>query len=188
MGAVTQIAANFPGPGSSLVATGWGEPQVRGPWRHGRQAGLGRRERIGACVAPAMAGVRNAPTRSLAGTRLRARVATMRVLETFVSLDVADMARATRFYTGAFGASVSFASPAWSSLHVAGVRVGLHHNPHHRGVRAGLHLVVDDMAAALAAVEHAGGRIVSGPGEVAPGVVVAEVADSEGNGFALRRA
>jgi hypothetical protein len=41
---------------------------------------------------------------------MRAEIA---VTETF-SVDVDDMARAIAFYVGAFGATVTFASPAWS--------------------------------------------------------------------------
>jgi predicted enzyme related to lactoylglutathione lyase len=54
------------------------------------------------------------------------------VTETFFSVDVADMPRATAFYVGALGAVVVFASPG-----------------------------------------------------LAPGVVLADVTDTEGNGFAL---
>ncbi|MBV9946673.1 MAG: hypothetical protein JOZ69_07490 [Myxococcales bacterium] len=49
----------------------------------------------------------------------------------------------------------------------------------------GLHFVVRDLAQACAAVEHAGGSVASSPREVAPGVVVARVTDTEGNTFTL---
>jgi predicted enzyme related to lactoylglutathione lyase len=109
----------------------------------------------------------------------------MLVRETFFSLAVADMARATAFYVAALGASVAFASAGWSSLHIAGVRVGLALAPAHAAGRTGLHFAVDDLAAARADVERAGGRIVAPALELAPGVVVAEVTDSEGNLFTL---
>ncbi len=66
----------------------------------------------------------------------------MRVVETFFSVSVDDMARATRFYVEALGA----------------------------------------------AVERAGGRVVAAEVEVAPGVVVADVVDTEANTFTLTRA
>jgi predicted enzyme related to lactoylglutathione lyase len=110
------------------------------------------------------------------------------VTEMFVSIHVADMQRATAFYVDAFGANVSFPSPTWSSLKIAGVRLGLFHHAEHPGGRTGLHLVVDDLAAALTAVERAGGRIVVAPIEVAAGVVIAEVVDSEANLVTLRAA
>jgi predicted enzyme related to lactoylglutathione lyase len=106
------------------------------------------------------------------------------VIETFFSVDVADMARATSFYASAFGATVSFASPRWSSLHVAGVRVGLALASPHAPQRTGLHFAVSDLAATRAAVERAGGRCGASM-EVAPGVVIAEAKDTEGNTLTL---
>jgi predicted enzyme related to lactoylglutathione lyase len=48
----------------------------------------------------------------------------------------------------------------------------------------GLHFAVSDLAAARAAVERAGGRI-GAETEIAPGVIVAEATDTEGNTFTL---
>jgi predicted enzyme related to lactoylglutathione lyase len=111
----------------------------------------------------------------------------MVVAETFFSLGVRDMERATAFYVGALGASVSFSSPGWSSLHIAGVRVGLFPDPEHEPSRVGLHFVVDDLAAAEASVKRVGGRVEVSAAEVAPGVLVSDVTDTEGNTFSLRR-
>ena len=110
----------------------------------------------------------------------------MTVTETFFAVDVAQMTRATEFYVAAFGATVSFGMPAWTSLHVAGVRIGLALDPAHAPKRTGLHFAVDDLAAAIAAVERAGGRVAWPATEVAPGVVVAGVIDTEGNELVLR--
>ena len=112
----------------------------------------------------------------------------MTVLETFFSVEVADMRRATAFYAEAFGATVTFASPAWSSLRIAGVRVGLALVPQHQASRIGLHFAVDDLARTRGDVERAGGRVVVATLEVAPGVVTADVADTEGNTFMLSQA
>ncbi len=109
----------------------------------------------------------------------------MTVTETFFSVEVSDMQRATRFYVEALGGTVMFASLGWSSLRIAGVRVGLALNPEHAASKIGLHFAVSDFAAARADVERAGGRIIAPLIEVAPGVVVAEVADTEGNSFTL---
>ncbi|MSP63858.1 MAG: hypothetical protein EXR72_26635 [Myxococcales bacterium] len=81
-----------------------------------------------------------------------------------------------------------FASASWSSLRIAGVRLGLFLHPEHVAGKVGLHFVVSDLAAAGADVERAGGRIVGSSIEVAPGVVIAEVMDAEGNSFTLRDA
>jgi predicted enzyme related to lactoylglutathione lyase len=109
----------------------------------------------------------------------------MVVTETFFSVGVRDMDRATAFYVDALGAIAVFASPGWSSLRIAGVRVGLALDPRHEGTRVGLHFAVGDLATAQADVERAGGRVVEHSIEVAPGVVVADVTDTEGNIFAL---
>ena len=107
------------------------------------------------------------------------------VSETFLGISVCNMERAAAFYVKALGATVAFGSPGWSSLKIAGVRIGLALVPKSEGSRVGLHFAVSDLATACAEVERAGGRIIKASVEVAPGVVVAEVEDTEGNGFVL---
>jgi predicted enzyme related to lactoylglutathione lyase len=80
---------------------------------------------------------------------------------------------------------VVFSSAGWSSLRIAGVRVGLALNPDASNGRTGLHFAVADLAAARTAVERAGGSVVASPAEVAPGVVVVDVMDTEGNTLTL---
>ena len=111
----------------------------------------------------------------------------MKVTETFFSVVVDDMARATAFYVSAFAATVAYATPTWSSLFIAGVRVGLFAGERAGHARIGLHFVVDDLAAACREVEAAGGRVAAPAFEAAPGVVLAEVEDTEGNVVILRR-
>jgi predicted enzyme related to lactoylglutathione lyase len=111
----------------------------------------------------------------------------IQVVETFFSIAVRDMERATNFYVTAFGARVSAALPFWSSLRVAGVRLGLALVQEHAGGTTGLHFGVIDLADARSCVERAGGRVVRASVEVAPGVVVSDVTDTEGNVFALVR-
>jgi predicted enzyme related to lactoylglutathione lyase len=98
------------------------------------------------------------------------------------------MERATAFYVAALGATVAYATERWTSLFIARVRVGLFASPAFAGARVGLHFVVEDLAAACAAIEQAGGSIVAPRIEVAPDVIVADVKDSEGNVFSLRQA
>ena len=107
------------------------------------------------------------------------------VVETFFSVEVRDMERATAFYVAALGARVSFAMPRWTSIHVAGVRIGLALADGHAGGRNGLHFAVNDLASACAAIERARGRVITPSIEVAPGVVIAEVQDTERNTFVL---
>ena len=111
----------------------------------------------------------------------------MRVLETFFGLGVRDMQRAIAFYVAALGASVAFTSPTWSSLVIAGVRVGLFLDAEHSPARVGVHFAVDDLAAARASARRAGGCSDGDAREVAPGVIIAEATDSEGNTFTLRQ-
>jgi hypothetical protein len=80
---------------------------------------------------------------------------------------------------------VVFASPEWSSLSIAGVRIGLALTRGHSGAWTGLHFAVRELARALEAVERSGGSADDGPTEVAPGVVIAEVSDSEANTLML---
>lgn len=110
----------------------------------------------------------------------------MKVTETFFSLEVADMARATKFYQEALGADVAYATSFWTSLYVARVRVGLFANLEHEGGRTGLHFAVSDLEEALTEITKAGGRVVSSPTSPAPGVITADAADTEGNIFTLR--
>jgi predicted enzyme related to lactoylglutathione lyase len=109
----------------------------------------------------------------------------MDVSETFFSVGVTDMPRASVFYAGAFGAEVVFASPEWSSLRIAGVRVGLARVPGHGGERLGIHFAVGDLGQACAEVVRAGGQVASAAREVAPGIRAAEVRDTEGNTLSL---
>jgi predicted enzyme related to lactoylglutathione lyase len=107
------------------------------------------------------------------------------VVETFFSVDVLEMERATAFYAQTFGGTIMFASPQWTSIRIAGVRVALALATNGPPRRIGLHFAVDDLSAACGDVDRAGGRIVTAPTEVAPSVVIAEVADREGNTFTL---
>jgi predicted enzyme related to lactoylglutathione lyase len=109
----------------------------------------------------------------------------VQVRETFFSIPIADMERAQRFYVGAFDAAVQYASPVWSSLRIAGVRVALDASPADAGLKSGLHPVVADLEVACDAIARAGGVVVRGETEVQPGVVLAEAADPEGNVFTL---
>jgi predicted enzyme related to lactoylglutathione lyase len=109
------------------------------------------------------------------------------VSETFVSVPVRDMARATSFYVRALGATVAFATDRWTSIHIARVRLGLALADEGAGVPTGLHFAVADLDAAKAEIVAAGGRVPGESVEVAPGVVICDALDSEGNGFTLTR-
>ena len=110
----------------------------------------------------------------------------MKVTKTYFMLMVADMDRAVRFYKDAFGLSEVFTSPEWSELLVGGTTVALHGGRKGEPVETGLGFEVDDLAAAVAAVETAGGSIVKPP-EERPGepIRLAIAQDTEGNRFSV---
>ena len=109
----------------------------------------------------------------------------MRVQELFVSVYVSDMERATAFYERALGATVDYASPTWSSLILAGIRVSLELRKGESS-SVGMNFIVDDLALACAAVARAGGEIEPAV-ETSGGTVIAEVLDTEGNALTLRQ-
>lgn len=121
------------------------------------------------------------------GVMSKRLLAEFEVTETFFALSVASMERAIEFYSEALGAVVTWTSPGWSSLQIAGVRVGLFAVPSNPGGRVGLHFSVTSLEAACASILRAGGQIVSSPEQVASEVVIAEVSGSEGNIFVLRK-
>lgn len=95
---------------------------------------------------------------------------------------VADMERAVRFYTEAFGASVVFSSADWSEVMVAGATVAFHPGGDGGETATGLGFEVDDLDAGLRQVTRAGGRVTS-PARDRPAerIRLAQVTDTEGN-------
>jgi predicted enzyme related to lactoylglutathione lyase len=110
----------------------------------------------------------------------------MSVTEMFFAVSERDMERAKKFYVEALEASVIFAVPQWTSLRIAGVRLGLFADSAYGGGMTGLHFAVSSLAQTCASIERAGGRAVSPAEEVAPGVVICQAADTEGNVFVMR--
>ena len=111
----------------------------------------------------------------------------MAVTETFFAVEVQDMERAKAFYVRGLGATVLFATPQWTSLMIARVRIGLSLNAERAAGRVGLHFAVSDLNATRAQLESVGGAAGALPMEVAPGVTIAMVSDTEGNTFTLRQ-
>jgi predicted enzyme related to lactoylglutathione lyase len=110
----------------------------------------------------------------------------MTVLKTYFMLMAADMDRAVRFYKDAFGLTESFTSPEWSELQAGGATVALHGGGTGEHQQTGLGFDVDDIDAACEAVVAAGGTITVPPRERAgEGIKLADVVDTEGNGFSI---
>jgi len=106
------------------------------------------------------------------------------VTETFFAVHVRDMERAKRFYVAAFGATVSAETPAWTSIVVARVRIGLalRGEPGHTG----LYFAVENLRETLEQVMQAGGKVTMPPTDLGGGVTIAGVLDTEGNELKLR--
>ncbi|MGH8972332.1 MAG: VOC family protein [Acidimicrobiia bacterium] len=101
-------------------------------------------------------------------------------------LMVQDMNRALEFYSKVFNLSIGFQSPDWSELVHGDAVVALHSGGTGQRVDTGLSFQVDDIDTAVAAVQAAGGTVVRGP--TAPGdegILLADLVDTEGNGFML---
>ena len=103
---------------------------------------------------------------------------------------VHDMDRAYAFYHETLGLAPDTRSDGWSTLKCGELLVALHILPAaDEGLmpHAGLNLQVDDLDAAVKEVEAGGGKVrrVREAGGGVP-VRLAEVTDTEGNGFELR--
>lgn len=111
---------------------------------------------------------------------------------------VYDMERACAFYRHTLGLvetpSPGSQSPGWSTFQCGELTVALHILPEGDGdgegppPQAGLNLQVDDLDAAVSALQAAGGELRS-LREAGGGLPIrlAEVADPDGNGFELRQ-
>ena len=117
----------------------------------------------------------------------------MRGSQLMVIQYVYNMARAVAFYRDAMGLNLISQSSGWSMLSCGDALVGLHIIE--KGVseglarHAGLNLQVDHLETAIEDICKAGGRLLTVREAELPHVPVrlAEVQDSEGNGFEIRQ-
>ena len=108
----------------------------------------------------------------------------MKVTKTYVRLMAVDVAKTADFYRLALGLASRYESPSWTELSADGGIVALHDGGRRTQTETSLGFEVDDIAAACAAVERAGGEIVERPADQY-GIVVARAADPDGNRFWL---
>ncbi|MCX7621856.1 MAG: VOC family protein [Acidimicrobiales bacterium] len=108
----------------------------------------------------------------------------MSVTRTYFTLNVADMERAIAFYEGVLGPVVRLRGSEWSELKLGEATVALHASGA-RPRETGLVIEVDDLDAACEAVVRSGGSIANPPQPLPDGTRMADVIDTEGNGFAL---
>jgi predicted enzyme related to lactoylglutathione lyase len=97
-----------------------------------------------------------------------------------------DMDRAITFYEDVIGLEVRYRSPNWTELGYGDAVVALHGGRYGEFKPTGLGFTVTDIDAACQEVRDGGGKVVSGPSE-RPGepIMLAHLADTEGNGFEL---
>ena len=97
-----------------------------------------------------------------------------------------DMERAIRFYEDVLGFSVVVESPMWTELALNGAIVALHGGGDDKFRQTGLSIQVADIYAACAEIESGGGGIMSKPVKrTGEPIILAKLADTEGNGFSL---
>ena len=97
-----------------------------------------------------------------------------------------NMDRAIGFYTDVMGLEVKYRSPNWTELAYGDAVVALHGGSDGEFRGTGLGFTVADVEAACQEVTAGGGKVRSGPSE-RPGepIILAQLADTEGNGFEM---
>ena len=100
----------------------------------------------------------------------------------------ADLARATRFYQEAFGATIALSSNTMTELDVAGAILGIHGGGEGKRTWTGISFQVADVVSGAAEVIAHGGGLVREPSEEdgeAPHLAMCY--DTDGNEFMLIR-
>ena len=106
---------------------------------------------------------------------------------TYLELPVADAGPAKAFYSAAFGWQFSDFGPSYAATTTGGFDIGLQADPAERTAAPLPVIAVDDLSAALAAVEAAGGRITA-PIFAFPGGRRFHFADPDGHELAVMQA
>jgi len=101
------------------------------------------------------------------------------ITKTYFMVPVEDMQRAVGFYADVLGLGVQFASPDWTELTWRDATIALHGGGGGVQRESWLGFHVDDLDAALIAVEAAGGK--RGRERNEAGVRLVSVSDTEGN-------
>lgn len=106
----------------------------------------------------------------------------MPVKFTTVLYPVKDLDQAKVTFTALFGVEPHADSPYYVGYEVDGSEIGLVPGGHDQGMTGPEpYYDVEDIDATLAALQAAGGVVVQEPRDVAAGLLVAKVRDSEGN-------
>ncbi len=101
---------------------------------------------------------------------------------------VRDVDQAKAMFAALFGVAPHVDSPYYVGFSVDGNEIGLIPNGHEQGMSGPEpYYDVDDIAATIAALEAAGGVVLQPPTDVAAGLLVAKVKDSDGNLIGLKQ-
>ena len=110
----------------------------------------------------------------------------MDVQRVYFMLMAQDMERAVKFYGNVIGLEVRLHTENWSELGNDDSVIALHSGGDGEYRLTGLGFAVSDVAAACGEVTLGRGRVVESPVErKGEGIILARLADTEGNGFTL---
>lgn len=101
------------------------------------------------------------------------------ITKTYFMVPVDEMARAVGFYRDALGLTLRFESPEWTELFWGDATIALHRGGGGDHGESWLGFEVDDLDAALEAIEAAGGH--RGADRTEGGVRLVSITDTEGN-------
>ena len=101
---------------------------------------------------------------------------------------VKDLDKAKALFAILFGADPHVDSPYYVGFSVDGAEIGLVPDGHNQGMTGPVPFFdVDDVSGTLGALQAAGARVVQEPTDVGGGLLVAKVADADGNDIGLRQ-
>lgn len=111
---------------------------------------------------------------------------TFNVKEIKFVLFVQDMDRAVKFYRDVVGLELKSSSPHWSELTFQNAIVAFHSGGSGKFCPTGLSFTVNDIKTAVHKVSNGGGIVRSEPEDrCEEGIILAELTDTEGNGFMI---
>ncbi len=105
------------------------------------------------------------------------------ITKAYFMVPVADMDRAVGFYRDVLGLGVKFTSPDWTELTWRDATIALHGGGGGQPRESWLGFYVDDLEAALATIEAAGGQ--RGKERSEGGVRLVSITDTEGNALTI---
>ena len=101
---------------------------------------------------------------------------------------VKDLDQAKALFAILFGADPHVDSPYYVGFSVNGAEIGLVPNGHDQGMTGPVPFFdVEDISAAIGALQADGAQVVQEPTDVGAGLLVAKVSDADGNAIGLRQ-